>query len=132
LSVLANILDAATARPSVRPQPISPPDIDLYRRPNAERSTGAETGERPFATDVPHLFFQLVSHRSERGAMLATSNRPVSEWGSMFGHPAVPPFPIACFITATSSPSAATAICAKKRRNEPRQKPFPAPQPVTT
>ncbi|MGY0715269.1 ATP-binding protein [Azospirillum argentinense] len=33
------------------------------------------------------MFFQLVSHRYERGSMLVTSNRSVSEWGTVFGDP---------------------------------------------
>ncbi|SFH18649.1 ATP-binding protein, partial [Methylobacterium phyllosphaerae] len=39
----------------------------------------------PFEPDAAHLFFQLVSRRYERGAMLVTSNRAVGEWGSVFG-----------------------------------------------
>src|SRR5262250_1686588 len=39
----------------------------------------------PFEPDAAHLFFQLVSRRYERGSMLVTSNRSVSEWGSVFG-----------------------------------------------
>jgi DNA replication protein DnaC len=31
------------------------------------------------------LFFQLVSRRYERGSLLITSNRTVSEWGTVFG-----------------------------------------------
>ena len=44
-----------------------------------------ELGYLPFQPDAAHLFFQLVSRRYERGAMLVTSNRPVGEWGSVFG-----------------------------------------------
>ena len=32
-----------------------------------------------------HLFFQLISRRYERGSVLITSNRPVMEWGEVFG-----------------------------------------------
>jgi DNA replication protein DnaC len=32
-----------------------------------------------------HLFFQLVSRRYERGAILLTSNRSIGEWGDVFG-----------------------------------------------
>jgi DNA replication protein DnaC len=32
-----------------------------------------------------HLFFQLVSRRYEKGAMLITSNRNIGEWGMVFG-----------------------------------------------
>ena len=41
-----------------------------------------ELGYLPFEPDAAHLFFQLVSRRYERGAMLVTSNRAVSEWGT--------------------------------------------------
>ena len=44
-----------------------------------------ELGYLPFEPDAAHLFFQLVSRRYERGAMLITSNRSVGEWGSVFG-----------------------------------------------
>ena len=46
-----------------------------------------ELGYLPFEPDAAHLFFQLVSRRYERGAMLVTSNRAVGEWGSVFGDP---------------------------------------------
>jgi len=48
-----------------------------------------ELGYLPFEPDAAHLFFQLVSRRYERGAMLVTSNRAVGEWGSVFGDPIV-------------------------------------------
>lgn len=48
-----------------------------------------ELGYLPFEADAAHLFFQLVSRRYERGAMLVTSNRAVGEWGSVFGDPVV-------------------------------------------
>ena len=41
-----------------------------------------ELGYLPFEPDAAHLFFQLVSRRYERGAMLITSNRAVAEWGT--------------------------------------------------
>lgn len=44
-----------------------------------------ELGYLPFEANAAHLFFQLVSRRYERGAMLVTSNRSVAEWGSVFG-----------------------------------------------
>ena len=44
-----------------------------------------ELGYLPLETNAAHLFFQLVSRRYERGAMLVTSNRAVSEWGAVFG-----------------------------------------------
>ena len=44
-----------------------------------------ELGYLPFEPDAAHLFFQLVSRRYERGSMLVTSNRAISEWGTVFG-----------------------------------------------
>jgi DNA replication protein DnaC len=44
-----------------------------------------ELGYLPFEPNAAHLFFQLVSRRYERGSVLITSNRAVSEWGIVFG-----------------------------------------------
>jgi len=44
-----------------------------------------ELGYLPFEPDAAHLFFQLVSRRYERGAMMITSNRAVGEWGTVLG-----------------------------------------------
>ena len=48
-----------------------------------------ELGYLPFEPNAAHLFFQLVSRRYEKGAMLVTSNRSVGEWDSVFGDPVV-------------------------------------------
>ena len=48
-----------------------------------------ELGYLPFEPNAAHLFFQLVSRRYERGAMLITSNRSVGEWDMVFGDPVV-------------------------------------------
>jgi len=48
-----------------------------------------ELGYLPFEADAAHLFFQLVSRRYEKGAILITSNRSVGEWGNVFGDPVV-------------------------------------------
>ena len=48
-----------------------------------------ELGYLPLEPDAARLFFQLVSRRYERGAMLITSNRSVGEWGAVFGDPVV-------------------------------------------
>jgi len=48
-----------------------------------------ELGYLPFEPDAAHLFFQLVSRRYEKGAMLLTSNRSVGEWDTVFGDPVV-------------------------------------------
>jgi len=44
-----------------------------------------ELGYLPLEPDAAHLFFQLVSKRYERGAMLVASNRAVGERESVFG-----------------------------------------------
>lgn len=44
-----------------------------------------ELGYLPLEPDAAHLFFQLISRRYERGSVLITSNRPVMEWGEVFG-----------------------------------------------
>jgi len=44
-----------------------------------------ELGYLPLEPAAAHLFFQLVSRRYERASLLITSNRPVSEWGQVFG-----------------------------------------------
>lgn len=44
-----------------------------------------ELGYLPLEANAAHLFFQLVSRRYERGSKLITSNRAVSEWGTVFG-----------------------------------------------
>ena len=44
-----------------------------------------ELGYLPLATEVGHLFYQLVATRYEAGSLLLTSNRPVSEWDRIFG-----------------------------------------------
>jgi DNA replication protein DnaC len=48
-----------------------------------------ELGYLPLEGNAAHLFFQFVSRRYERGSMLLTSNRAVSEWGTVFGDNAV-------------------------------------------
>ncbi len=40
-----------------------------------------EFGYLPLEPQAAHLFFTLVGRRYERGSMLVTSNRGVSEWG---------------------------------------------------
>jgi DNA replication protein DnaC len=48
-----------------------------------------ELGYLPVEPDAAHVLFQLVSRRYERGSILLTSNRAVSEWGAVFGGPVV-------------------------------------------
>lgn len=44
-----------------------------------------ELGYLSFDQSAGNLFFQLISRRYERGAVLITSNRSVAEWGEVFG-----------------------------------------------
>ena len=48
-----------------------------------------ETGFLPLPKDGANLFFQLVSARYEKGAMILTSNRSFTEWAEVFGDPVV-------------------------------------------
>jgi DNA replication protein DnaC len=43
-----------------------------------------ELGYLPLERNAAHLFFQLVARRYERGSIMLTSNRSVSEWGAVF------------------------------------------------
>jgi len=44
-----------------------------------------ELGYLPFEPEAAHLFFQLVCRRYEKGSVLITGNRPISEWNVVFG-----------------------------------------------
>jgi DNA replication protein DnaC len=44
-----------------------------------------EIGYIPIDRHGAHLFFQLVSRRYERGALILTSNRSFSQWNEIFG-----------------------------------------------
>lgn len=44
-----------------------------------------EVGYVPFDAEVARLFFQLVSHRYERGSLIVTSNLALGQWGEVFG-----------------------------------------------
>ena len=44
-----------------------------------------ELGYLPLEKQTAHLFFQLVSRRYERGAILITSNQSLASWGQVFG-----------------------------------------------
>ncbi len=48
-----------------------------------------EIGYLPLPKDGANLFFQLVSARYEKGAMILTSNRTFGEWAEVFGDPVV-------------------------------------------
>ena len=63
-------------------------------------------GYQPLEPDAAHLFFQVVSRRYEKGVVMITSHRTISEWGALM---ATPQSSTGCSTTATSSQSAATA-----------------------
>lgn len=44
-----------------------------------------EIGYVPFDATASHLFFELISRRYEKGALILTSNRSYAEWGQIFG-----------------------------------------------
>jgi DNA replication protein DnaC len=44
-----------------------------------------ELGYLPLEPNAAYLFFQLISRCYQRGSVLITSNRPVMEWGEVFG-----------------------------------------------
>src|SRR5262245_59354651 len=44
-----------------------------------------EIGYIPIARHRANLFFQLVSRRYERGAIILTSNQSLGAWGEVFG-----------------------------------------------
>ena len=46
-----------------------------------------EIGYIPIDRHGAHLFFQLVSRRYEKGALILTSNRGFSQWNEIFGDP---------------------------------------------
>ena len=48
-----------------------------------------EIGYLPSSQGGANLFFQLISARYEKGAMILTSNRGFAEWGEIFGDPVV-------------------------------------------
>ena len=48
-----------------------------------------EIGYLPLPKEGANLFFQLVSARYEKAAMILTSNRAFAEWAEVFGDPVV-------------------------------------------
>jgi DNA replication protein DnaC len=46
-------------------------------------------GDIPIDQHGAHLFFQLISRRYERGAMILTANQSFGPWGEVFGHPSI-------------------------------------------
>jgi len=48
-----------------------------------------EIGYIPIDRQGANLFFQLVSRRDERGALILTSNQSFGAWGEVFGDPVI-------------------------------------------
>ena len=48
-----------------------------------------EIGYIPIGRPGAHLFFQLISRRYEKGALILTSNRSFSQWNEIFGDPVI-------------------------------------------
>lgn len=48
-----------------------------------------EIGYIPIERSGANLFFQLVSRRYEKGAMILTSNQSFTKWGEVFGDPVI-------------------------------------------
>ena len=48
-----------------------------------------EIGYIPIDRHGANLFFQLVSRRYERGAIILTSNQSLGAWGDVFGDPVI-------------------------------------------
>jgi hypothetical protein len=48
-----------------------------------------EIGYIPIDRHGTHLFFQLISRRYEKGALILTSNRSFSQWNEIFGDPVI-------------------------------------------
>lgn len=48
-----------------------------------------EIGYIPIDRHGAHLFFQLISRRYEKGALIVTSNRSFSQWNEIFGDPVI-------------------------------------------
>jgi DNA replication protein DnaC len=48
-----------------------------------------EIGYIPIDWHGAHLFFQLISRRYERGAIILTSNQSFGQWAEVFGDPII-------------------------------------------
>jgi DNA replication protein DnaC len=48
-----------------------------------------EIGYIPIDRHGAHLFFQLISRRYEKGALILTSNRSFTQWNEIFGDPVI-------------------------------------------
>ena len=48
-----------------------------------------EIGYIPIDQHGAHLFFQLISRRYERGAIILTANQSFGQWGEVFGNPII-------------------------------------------
>ena len=63
-----------------------------------------ELGYLPLEPNAAYLFFQLISRCYQRGSVLISSNRPVMEWGEVFGDQVV----TTAIINQTASSGCAT------------------------
>ena len=43
-----------------------------------------ELGYLPLGADAASHFFQVISHRYERGSIVLTTNRHIADWGAIF------------------------------------------------
>jgi DNA replication protein DnaC len=57
--------------------------------PSRSCSSFDEIGYIPIDRQGANLFFQLVSRRYERGAIILTSNQSLGAWGEVFGDPVI-------------------------------------------
>lgn len=48
-----------------------------------------EVGFIPFSPEAANYLFQLLSRRYEKKSLIITTNKPISQWGEMFGDPAL-------------------------------------------
>ncbi|WP_439749864.1 ATP-binding protein [Ileibacterium valens] len=48
-----------------------------------------EVGFIPFSPEAANYLFQLISRRYEKKSLIITTNKPISQWGEMFGDPAL-------------------------------------------
>jgi DNA replication protein DnaC len=61
----------------------------LKRYPVPKLLIIAEMGDIPIDRHGAHLFFQLISRRDERGAIILTANQGFGQWAEVFGDPIV-------------------------------------------
>lgn len=78
--------DRSSDRPHPQPLPAAAPVLpDRGRTLDAARAGGQARARLRGA----NLFFQLISRRYERGAIILTSNQSLGAWGEVFGDPVI-------------------------------------------